>query len=172
MKLTWFGGTTLRVHIGGRILVADPAAIAGVDVAELVSGADRELGLADELPSLDPRRWQPRRAPPLVDEVGMPVVLVHRLGGSSVLVDAVGEPPLILATGPLAEAGRWGAAAIVVVLGPEPAATASAALEALTPRLIAVAGNETAVDQVLAAIGDRLDGTGFMALEPGMALEV
>ena len=46
------------------------------------------------------------------------------------------------------------------------------ARRARAARLIAVAGNETAVDQVLAAIGDRLDGTGFMALEPGMALEV
>ncbi|MCS6762366.1 MAG: hypothetical protein MO846_10665 [Candidatus Devosia symbiotica] len=37
MKLIWFGGTMVRIHIGGVILVLDPA---GIDGAELVSGAD------------------------------------------------------------------------------------------------------------------------------------
>jgi L-ascorbate metabolism protein UlaG (beta-lactamase superfamily) len=45
MKLTWFGGTTLRIHIGGQILVSDPAyAPAAVEEAELVSGANRTFG--------------------------------------------------------------------------------------------------------------------------------
>ena len=26
MKLTWFGGTTIRIYIGGQIFVADPSA--------------------------------------------------------------------------------------------------------------------------------------------------
>lgn len=172
MKLTWFGGTTLRVYIGGRILVVDPATIGGVELAELTSGADRVFGLHDDLPSIDARRWQPRRAPTLLNETEEPDVLVHRLAPTAVLVDAVGEPPLLLVAGAVPAAGRWGNDAIVVVLGPDHASTATAALEALTPRLIAVAGDDAAVDSVLAAIGSRLDSTGFMALEPGLALEV
>ena len=172
MKLTWFGGTTLRIHIGGSILVLDPAAIGGVEQAELVSGADRVLLLNDDLSIVDARNWQPRRAPTLVNEPGPADVLIHRLDAANILVDALGEPPLVLASGPVSPAGRWGSNAIVVVLGADAAAIATAALESLTPRLIAVAGNDAAVESVLAAIGERLDGAGFMALEPGMALEV
>lgn len=172
MKLTWFGGTTLRVHIGGCILVVDPVAIGGVDAAELVSGADRVFSRADALPEVDARRWQPRRAPTLVDDAAPAEVLVHRLDGATILIDALGEPPLLLASGPVPAAGRWGSGAVVVVLGDDHARTAVSAVEGLAPRLIAVAGNDTAVEAVLAAVGGRLDGTGFMAMEPGLALEV
>jgi hypothetical protein len=172
LKLTWFGGTTLRIHIGGSILVADRAAIGGVELAELVSGADRVFSLRDDLPVVDARRWAPRRPPTLLAETNTPAVLVHRLEPAAVLIDAVGEPPLVLATAPLSAAGRWSTGAIIVILGPQPAVAASAALERLAPRLIAVAGNDAAVDAVLADIGDRLAGTGFMALEPALALEV
>jgi hypothetical protein len=172
MKLTWFGGTTLRLHIGGKIIVADPATIGGVGLAELTSGADRVFRLHDDLPTVDARRWQPRRVPTLLNETEEPDVLVHRLAPTAVLVDAVGEPPLLVATGAVPAAGRWGNNAIVVVLGPDHASTATAALEALTPRLIAVASDAAAVDSVLASMGGRLDGAGFMTLEPGLALEV
>jgi hypothetical protein len=45
-------------------------------------------------------------------------------------------------------------------------------LEALAPKLIAVAGPEAAVDAVILRVASLLDGTGLMALEPGLALEV
>lgn len=48
MKLTWFGGTTLRIYIGGQILVAD----APPDAGEIISGADRLFQMSDELPPL------------------------------------------------------------------------------------------------------------------------
>jgi len=172
MKFTWFGGGTLRVHVGGRILVVDPVAIGGVEAAELLSGADRVFGWNNDLPVADARRWQPRRAPALVDEAETPELFVYRLDSEAVLIDAVGEPPLVLARGPVPLAGRWGSSAVVVVFGSDAATAAVSALEGMAPRLIAVAGDESAVDAVLAAIGERLDGTGFMALEPGMALEV
>ena len=89
---------------------------------------------------------------------------------AAILIDALGEPPLLLASGPVPPVGRWGSGAVVVVLGDDHARTAVSAVEGLAPRLIAVAGDDTAVEAVLAAVGGRLDGTGFMALEPGLAL--
>jgi hypothetical protein len=172
MKLTWFGGTTLRLHIGGRILVCDPVARNGVDAGELVSGADRIFRLADDLPAADPLRWQPRRAPALLDEPAAPEVELWRLGPGSVLVDAVGEPPLLLATAAPVGAGRWGRDAVVVAMGADVVGAAAGAVEALGPRVVAVAAAESEVGAALAAVRERLDGTGFMALEAGLALEV
>ena len=40
------------------------------------------------------------------------------------------------------------------------------------PRLIALAGNESAVDLAIPALRDALDGAGLVALEAGMALEI
>lgn len=171
MKLTWFGGTTFRLHVGGTILVCDPAGLAGVDAAELVSGADRVFGLGDELPAADPAVWQPRRAPALLEDAAVPEVEVWRLAPGVVLVDAVGEPPLVIATEVPGRAGRWGRDAVVVVLGADVAAVTASALEMLGPRLLAVGAPDDQLMAALELVRDRLDGTGFVALEPGMALE-
>lgn len=176
MKLTWFGGTTLRIYIGGRILVCDPAgAPAGIDSSELVSGADRTFELDGPLPPVAPSNWQPRRAGSLLNETTeLPEVLVHRIGPGAVLVDAVGEPPLVLATGTISFTARWTRDAVVAVLGDHgrlPAIAASA-LQEMAPRLIALAGPEPAIEAVILEIGNRLDGTSLLSLEPGLALEV
>jgi hypothetical protein len=170
MKLTWFGGTTLRIHIGGRILVCDPdGAPAGIDRAELVSGADRTFGLGDELPEAGPARWLPRRAGALMDEEAVAAeVLLHRLGQGAVLVDAVGEPPLLLLSRPIETTGRWSRDAIIVALSPH---VAERILEVMAPRMIALAMPEGEVDAAFTALGERLDGTALVALEPGLAVE-
>lgn len=174
MKLTWFGGTTFRIHAGGRMLVVDPeGAPAGVDRTELLSGADRVFRLVDDLPAVDPARWQPRKVSALIDEgTALPDVLVYRAGPDAVLLEAVGEAPLLIATGPVDEVGRWGREAVVIVAGAGLGATAASVVGEIGPRLIAVAGGERAVDEVIAAIRDRLDGTGLIALDAGLALEV
>lgn len=151
MKLTWFGGTTLRIHIGGEILVADPPAGGG----EIVSGADRTFRLDDQLPEAG--NWRPRPARRLVDDERAGV-LYYRLG-EAVLVDAAGEPPLILGLPP--PLGRWGGEAVVVLF---------AAADPPPVRLIALAFDDA--DAVLETMAPRLDGTGLVALEHGMALEV
>jgi hypothetical protein len=51
-------------------------------------------------------------------------------------------------------------------------ALAADVLEKLGPKLIAVAGSEDAVDAVILRVQGSLGGTGLMALEPGLALEV
>lgn len=170
MKLTWFGGTTLRTHIGGKVLVCDPdGAPQGIDPAELVSGVDRVFGLDDDLPEADSAGWQPRRPGALIDAAAeRPEVLLHRLGQGAILVDSVGEPPLLLLSHPIETAGRWSRDAVAVSFSRE---AAEQALAVLAPRMIALALPESAVDAAFAALRDRLGGTALIAMEPGLAVE-
>lgn len=176
MKLTWFGGTTIRVHIGGAILVGDAvAAPARIDRTELVSGADQVFTLdAADLPAADITSWKPRRASRVLDDNGtLPAVLLWTVTGG-VLVDAVGEPPLLLATGAIADLGRWADGAVIVLFGDGAALRerGQTLLSARVPKVIALAADEADVDIAIAALRDRLDGTGLFSLEPGMALEI
>lgn len=168
MKLTWFGGTTVRVHIGGNILVCDPAGIGGVDPDELVSGADRVFAM-DALPTSDPAAWQPGRVGTMLDEAAD--VSVFGIAGGAVIA-APGEAPLVLAKAELPRLGRWSRDAVVVVFGQRADRLAAAVLDAAGPKLIAVAADEAVVDRTFAALRDRLEGTGLTSLEAGLALEV
>lgn len=169
MKLTWFGGTTLRIYIGGSILVSDPAGISGVATEELLGGADVTFEVTAPGPVVDLKSWQPRRAGSVLEDAPqeLPRTLLGEHG--AVLVDAVGEPPLLLVGGNVPPAGRWGRDAVVVAFGQRAAETA---LKALGPRLIAVAGDDAEVDRTFVALRDRLDGTALVALEKALALEV
>ncbi|WP_417308509.1 hypothetical protein [Devosia sp.] len=172
MKLTWFGGTTLRIHTGGKILVVDPAAPAGVDPDELVSGADVTFALGEAGEAVDPVLWQPRRQAAMLDAEDLPEVVVHGLAEGGALIAAAGEPPLLLLHHPLPKAGRWTRDAVVVVLGDDAPALAAAALESLAPKLIAIAAPEAVADACFAALGTQLGGTGMVALEAGLAVEL
>ena len=167
MKLTWFGGTTIRIHIGGSILVCDPAGIGGVDPDELVSGADRVFAM-DELERIDPAAWQPGRGGSMLDDVTVSLFGIE--GGA--MVSASGEPPLLLLKSAPPRLGRWGRDAIVVVFGEEADGLAAEVLDAVGPRLIAIAASETVVDRAFAALRERLNGTGLASLDAGLALEV
>lgn len=177
MKLTWFGGKTIRIHIGGAILVVDPdGAPAGIDAAELVSGADRVIaGFGAGLPSADGAGWRTRPVPRLLDEgEELPAVETLSLGAGAVLVDAIGEAPLLLVNGAVPALGRWAETAVVVLFGdgPQLVTLGRTVLEERAPRLLALAGTEAAVDLVVPALRDVLDGTGLVALEAGLAVEV
>lgn len=177
MKLTWFGGATIRIHIGGAILVVDAeGAPAGIDAAELVSGADVVIaGFGAELPEVDPAGWKPRKVPRLLDEgEDLPVVEAWSAGPGVVLVEAIGEAPLLLVAGDVPGLGRWADGAVVALFGDGAGliARGEAVLEEGPPRLLALAGDEAAIDMAIPALRDRLDGTGLVALEAGMALEV
>lgn len=180
MKLTWFAGTTIRIHIGGQILVADADhAPAFVDRTELVSGADRVFALAGDaanLPFLDPVKWRPRAPPKIMDGTApQPDVILHRIGEGAVLVDALGEPSLVLVAGSRQPAfGRWADGAVVVLFdnGDAMAASGIRLLDVARPRLIALAAGEGALDLGIAALREHLDGAALVALEPGLALEV
>jgi hypothetical protein len=174
MKLTWFGGTTFRIHIGGQMIVVDrEGAPERIDSAELVSGADQIVDLADAFLQIDPRKWSPRRVEALIDEgATMPGVVVHRLAATAVLIEAAGEPPLVIATGDVPEAGRWGREAVVVIAGRNLPRTAASVVNEIGPRLIAIAGGEHVIEDTIAAVRDLLEDTGLMAMEPALALEV
>lgn len=177
MKLTWFGGTTIRVHIGGAILVVDAAgAPEGIDAAELVSGADVVIaGFGAELQATDAARWRPRKPSRLLDEGDAPpAVEAWSAGPGAVLIDAVGEPPLLLVAGDVPVLGRWMEIAVVTLFGDGAGLTAlgQGVLEDTPPRLLALAGDEAAIDLAIPALRDRLDGSGLVALETGMALEI
>lgn len=169
MKLTWFGGTTVRIHIGGSILVCDAAGISGVDPDELVSGADRVFSLEAGLEQVDPATWQPERAGSMLEEA-TPVQVLGIKGGA--IVAAAGEAPLMLLNDAPPRMGRWARDAIVAVFGDRADELATVLLDTVGPQLIAVAAGEAVVDRTFSALKDRLQGTGLTSLEVGMALEV
>jgi hypothetical protein len=173
MKLTWFGGTTIRIHIGGKILVADPSGIGGVDPGELVSGADTTFRLTDTLPVVDPKTWRPRRSGKL-QERDADEAHLWRIGERSVLVDAVDEPPLLLNLDSVFTMGRWEREAVVVLFLSDIEAVHQvygSLVDDIAPRLVALAGDDAELDSAIGVIGGKLDAT-LVALEAGMALEV
>lgn len=171
MRIFWFGGTTVRVHIGGEMLIGDAdGVLVGVDRAELVSGTNREFGLDGYgLRAVDPKTWTPRRVGRAIDDAGTRLVQVLSIGVGAVLIEAVGEPPLVLVSVEPTEAGRWSRDAVVVCFA---GSDAIAVLDAYTPRLLALAVDPDTADEIIPGIEDRLDGTGLVILEPGLALEV
>lgn len=177
MKLTWFGGSTFRIHIGGQIIVTDAAgAEAPVDKTELRSGADREIALGDlgQLPAIDGARWRPpRAASPLQVEDQPQGLTIGRLQGQGLLVHAAGDPPLLLAGGSITGAGRWSRNAVVVAYGAAAGTPdiAVALLELLGPKLLLLAAPAPELDALFPVLRARLEGTALVALEAGMALE-
>jgi hypothetical protein len=179
MKLTWFAGTTIRLHIGGQILVADAdRALPGIDRQELVSGADRRFSLATDdytLAEVDPSHWRPQRATRPLDAAPAGDVNVLRIASDAVLIDAPGEPPLALLAGPDAPRfGRWSNDAVLVLFGAGEALVAlgTVLLDIAPPRLLALAADEPTIERAVAELGEHLDGTVLVSLEPGLALEV
>jgi hypothetical protein len=173
MKLTWFGGTALRIYLGGQIVVVDPdAAPAGVDRGELLAGADRIVAAGDGLTPVDPALWGAKPMPRLMDEV--PAAEVVRIG-QALLVAAAGEPALVIAgPGEVPMAGRWADRAVIVLTNVDEGLVAdiAALLDAARPRLIALAAGEETLDWSVEALAGHLNETGLASLEAGLALEV
>jgi hypothetical protein len=180
MKLTWFAGTTVRIHIGGQILVTDADGAPGfIDRRELLSGADRSFSFAagDEgLPVIDPAKWRPRTPSKILDDTPADnTVRIQRIGTGAMLIDAVGEPPLVLICDADAPRfGRWADDAVVVLFGAGGTLVAIGAqlLELARPKLIALAADEQAIDPAIEALREHLAGAALVSLEPGLALEV
>lgn len=174
MKLTWFGGTALRIHIGGQVVVVDAdAAAVGVDGNELRSGADIMATLDGAHMQADGRTWKARPAQRLLDagEETRPVE-IWSIGDGALLVDPDEDMPLLVLGGAVPALGRWVERAVILLAGPGLTERAQALVDAAAPRLLALAGGEADIDATIGAIRDRLDGTGLVALEAGLAVEV
>lgn len=173
MKLTWFGGTALRVYVGGQIVVVDPdAAPASVDRGELLAGADRIVAAGEALSQVDPATWRAKLMPRLMEEV--PPAEVARFG-DALLVAAAGEPALVIVgTGAMPRFGRWAEGAVIVLTSAreELLAQVAALLDVAQPRLIALAADSQTLDRVIGELAEHLDGTALISLEPGLAVEV
>ena len=142
----------------------------GVDEREVISGADRVVRLGD-VPRVDARSWKPRAMQRLLEADGVRPVEVWSGGDGVLIVDADDERPLVLVTESVPEVGRWAANAVVVAAGAALVETAQAVMDQIGPRLIALAGAEADVEVAFAAVRNRLDGTGLIALEHGLAVE-
>jgi hypothetical protein len=174
MKLTWFGSSAFRVHSGGAIVVVEPdAAGASFDRAELVSGADQVVGFGESGMTLASVGWKPR-APlrPLEVEEQNRAPDIVALDADTLIVDADGEAPVVVVRGDMPQLGKWADRAIFVLAGAGLKSRAEGLLERASPRLIALAGDEAEVEQAFLALRDKLDGTGMIALERALAVEV
>ncbi len=173
MKLTWFGGSTFRIQIGGQVVVLEAQeAPAGIDHGELVSGADQVVSLGDDLAPVDAAMWRPRPPVRLLDAGDtLRPVEVWRVGASSLLLDGDDDRALLLMGGDLPPLGRWVDKAVIVLMGSGLADRTEALVAAAPPALVALAGPETEIDAAFERVRPRLDGTGLVALEPGLAVE-
>ena len=178
MKLTWFGGTTLRVYLGGEIVVVDAdGAPEGVSRQELTSGADRLVSLREAYPLIDPESWKIPRPSRAIDESRRLEVL--SIGLDTCLISGEGDPPLlILNVTELPRLGHWVDDAVVAAFGERGAALVEdiVMLDLAKPRHVVLGATDEAVDQLfdrLETIDDRFwDDFRFSSLEPGLAVEV
>jgi hypothetical protein len=176
MKLTWFGDTTLRVYLGGQIVVVGGAAtLNGIDGGEVLAGADRQIEWDDDLAGVDAASWRPKPAPRALDGEIAPGVDIYRIGTDDLLLAAAGEPPLVVLRGmEPPRFGRWADGAVVVLLcGAEALVrTARLLLAVARPKLVVLAADEQTLDTAVVEISGHLDGAGLVSLEVGLAIEV
>lgn len=176
MKLTWLGGTALRVYLGGEIVVIDADSTpAGVDRHELLSGADRVVTLDGDasIPRIDPAQWRPKAAVRAIETP--PPLEILGIAPAALLIAAAGEPPLVvLGAGEPPRYGRWADGAVFVLTSGRDSLVAEATvlLDVARPRLIALAADEQTLDTLIDELAEHLDGAGLASLEPGLALEV
>jgi hypothetical protein len=176
MKLTWFGGTTMRIYIGGEIVVIDAdTAPPGIDRAELLAGADHivQLRTGSSEPMIDPAKWRPKPAARGIDAPAPLEIL--RISRSTALISAAGESPVVVfEAGEAPRFGRWADGAVIVLMHSLESmiAEATVLLDVARPRLIALAADEQTLDLAIDELAEHLDGAGLVSLEPGLALEV
>lgn len=178
MKITWFAGQTVRIHIGGQIVVTEPRSfLAGVDGEELLAGADRRIELDNQaLAPLDTKNWRKRRPQRLIDEADTgPGLDVWRLGERCVMIEAPEEPQVIICDVRHGQDwGRWADGSVVMLCGPvgNCAVEGRGLLDMARPRLIALACPDEQPGDAIEALRPLLAGAALLVLEAGLAVEV
>lgn len=171
MKVTWFAGDAFRVQIGGKIVVLNPASAIGVELRELVSGADMVIDGTAGLDSVDPLAWRPYRpASALFDESAADVRAYAIEAGGGLLISAPGEPPLLFLHRSPSRMGRWVRDAVVIPVDASPQQAIIAIIEILAPALVLV--RDVDLPQIdFGLVAAAVDGTALQVLEGGMGVE-
>jgi hypothetical protein len=192
MHLTWFGGSTFRALVGGRVVVTDgDLATSGFTASEIKAGADIVLALEGADPVLreiDPAIWRP--LPPRRPLEGAPDearIFALTGGGKSgggksgggksgggLIVDGLGEPALVFlpAGADTLVAGAKMANVVVFGTGAETAGAVPGRINeiiaVMMPRLLSIAIDGFDLNDPGADF--YTSGTTLMVLEPGFAL--
>lgn len=174
MKLTWFGNSTFRIHIGGQIVIVDAdAAPQGIERHELVGGANHVITLNGNPVVTDLVGWKPRPPERLLDAADQPrPVQIWSAGQDCLLIEPDEDMSLLLIAGPVPPLGRWVEKAVIVLAGQGLGERGGSVVDRAIPRLIALAGSDVELDAAFAQLPPKLNGAGLIALEPGMAVEV
>lgn len=176
MKITWFGGITFRIYVGGKIFVTDhDRAPGGIDPHEVSAAADFKIDLSDginDFPFLDLESWKKQRPRRLLDMPEETVAALYTIEGEALFIDEPQEGPVIVAPGGQTAWGHFADNAIVVLYGEAQAILegAQSLLIAARPKLIVIAADGFN-DEQLSALSDACGGCAMQVLEQGFAIE-
>lgn len=176
MRITWFGGSTFRLYVGGKIFVTDAErAPDGVDPHEVGAAADHKIDLSDgivEFPYLDVENWRPKKPVRVIDEPAEQILALFTIEGEALFIDEPQEGPVIVAPGGHTAWGRFADNAVVLLYGAPSAVLegAQSLLIAARPKLITIAA-EGFSDTQFAILAEVCGECAVQVLEPGFAVE-
>lgn len=176
MKITWFGGTTFRLYVGGRIFVTDAdKAPSGVDPHEVAAAADYKVDLTDRIadfPFLDAENWERRRPLRVIDAPEEDIFELYTISGEGIFIDEPEEGPVIIAPAGETAWGHFADDAVVILFGES--AAVSEGIKSLTvaarPKLIAIATSQLS-DVEIGALSKACRKCPMQVLEAGLSLE-
>lgn len=176
MRITWFGGSTFRLYIGGKIFVTDVEKVSGgTDPHEVAAAADHRIDLSDgivEFPYLEVETWRKKRPLRMIDEPEEQIAALYTIEGEALFIDEPQEGPVIVAPGGETAWGHFADGAVVVLFGTAKGVEdgATSLLKAGRPKLIAIAADgfsEKEMGRLAAVCGD----CALQVLEKGLAVE-
>lgn len=176
MKITWFGGTTFRLYLGGKIFVTDGHLVPkDISRHEVEAAADHLIDLSDgvqDLAYLDPESWTRKKPVRLIDAPEEEIAALYTLSGEGLFIDEPAEGPVILAPGGETAWGHFADGAVAILFGTAQnvLAGAEALLIAARPRLIALAAEGLSTDG-FRGLSVRAGGCAVLILEPRLAVE-
>lgn len=176
MRLTWFGGSTFRLYLGGEIFVLDAdRAPGGVDAYEVAAAANYSFTTGPALaalPAVDPQTWQRAAPKRLIDASENAAAQVFALGDTGILIDEAEEGPVILSAAAQHEWGRFADGAMVVLFGAPDIVAQDGAnlLDVARPLMVAVASKGFS-DAQFSVLAQHAGKSTLQMLEPGFAIE-
>jgi len=176
MKITWFGGSTFRIYVGGKIFVTDhDRAPEGIDPHEVSAAADYKINLSDgkiEFPYLDIESRKDQRPRRLIDVPQELIASLYTIEGEALFIDEPQEGPVVVAPGQQTAWGHFADNAVVVLHGKseEVLEGAQSLLVAARPKLVAIAADGFSEDQ-LGVLAKTCGNCALQVLEQGLPVE-